>query len=103
MNLKIPQATQKGYIEVCPFGAFDWTYPESLTRRGRVQGEVISALPSSAREKSTFMSQVPFNPEPDGVCRTIKANYWKVSRANFLRRGGYGATAVAVYEKEYER
>lgn len=37
-NLKIPQATKKGYIEVCPFGAFDWTYPESLTRRGRVQG-----------------------------------------------------------------
>ena len=38
MNLKIPQATKKGYIEVVPYGAFDWTYPQSLTRRGRVQG-----------------------------------------------------------------
>ena len=28
------------------------------------------------------------NPEPDGTSRTIKANYWKVSRANFLRGGG---------------
>lgn len=37
MNLKIPQATDKGYIEVEPYGAFDWSYPESLTRRGRVQ------------------------------------------------------------------
>lgn len=38
MILKIPQATSKGYIEVEPYGAFDWTYPNSLTRRGRVQG-----------------------------------------------------------------
>lgn len=41
-----------------------------------------------------YMNQVPFNPEPDGTSRTIKANYWKVSRANFIRGGGYGATAV---------
>jgi len=35
--LKIPQATSKGYIE-CPAGAvFDWTYPDSKMRRGRVQ------------------------------------------------------------------
>ena len=38
MNLKIPQATRNGYIEVCPWGVFDWTQPNSLTRRGRVQG-----------------------------------------------------------------
>ena len=37
MKLKIPQATALGYIEVEPFGVFDWQYPESLTRRGRVQ------------------------------------------------------------------
>ena len=39
MNLKIPQATNKGYIEVKPYGAFDWSYPDSMTRRGRVQGD----------------------------------------------------------------
>ena len=39
MNLKIPQATSKGYIEVEPYGAFDWSYPDSLTRSGRVQGD----------------------------------------------------------------
>lgn len=33
------------------------------------------------------MNQVPFNPEPDGTSRTIKANYHKVSLANFIRRG----------------
>jgi hypothetical protein len=37
-TLKIPQATRQGYIEIEPGGAFDWSYPTSLTRRGRVQG-----------------------------------------------------------------
>lgn len=36
-SLKIPQATKQGYIEIAPGGAFDWSYPTSLTRRGRVQ------------------------------------------------------------------
>ncbi len=40
------------------------------------------------------MNQIPMNPEPDGTSRTIKANYYKVSLANFIRGGGYGATAV---------
>lgn len=34
---------------------------------------------------------------PDGTCRTIKANYQKQSLANFIRRGGYGATGVIEY------
>ena len=38
MNLKIPQAVKKGYIECPPGGVFDWGYPTSKLRRGRVQG-----------------------------------------------------------------
>ena len=34
------------------------------------------------------MKQEPFNPMPDGTCRTIKANYQRQSLANFLRGGG---------------
>lgn len=34
------------------------------------------------------MKQAPLNPMPDGTCRTIKANYARMSRANFLRGGG---------------
>ena len=42
-TLKIPQATKKGYIE-CPIGGcFDWSYPTSKLRRGRVQGGVMFA------------------------------------------------------------
>lgn len=36
--IRIPQATSKGYIE-CPVGGcFDWSFPTSKLRRGRVQG-----------------------------------------------------------------
>jgi hypothetical protein len=38
MKLRIPQATAMGYIEVPPRGIFDFSYPDSLYRRGRVQG-----------------------------------------------------------------
>ena len=41
--IKIPQATKQGYIEVGVDGVFDWSYPTSTTRRGRVQeGGTIS-------------------------------------------------------------
>ena len=38
MNIKIPQPTKKGYIELPPGSVFDAAYPGSKTRRGRVQG-----------------------------------------------------------------
>ena len=36
--IRIRQATKAGFIEVPMGGVFDWTYPESKYRRGRVQG-----------------------------------------------------------------
>lgn len=32
------------------------------------------------------------------VCRTIKAQYYKVGKANFIRKDGLGATAVIEVE-----
>lgn len=40
---------------------------------------------------------------PDGTCRTIKANYQRQSLANFIRGGGYGATAVIIIEYVQEK
>lgn len=37
-KLAIRQATKKGYIEIPQGGVFDASYPDSTTRRGRVQG-----------------------------------------------------------------
>ena len=39
---------------------------------------------------------LPFNPMPDGTCRTIKAQYQQTSMANLVRGGAFAATGVAV-------
>ena len=36
----------------------------------------------------------PVNTTPDGMARTIKAQYYKTGVANFLRHDGFGATGV---------
>lgn len=46
---------------------------------------------------------IPLNPYTDGTCRTIKSQYYKNALANFVRGGGYGATAVIEYETETDR
>lgn len=35
--IRIPQATAQGYVEIEPGSVFDWSYPNSKTRRGRLQ------------------------------------------------------------------
>ena len=61
MNLKIPQATSKGYIEVKPYGAFDWSYPESLTRRGRVQGDHGDISPTIMCQNEIYVNMADQN------------------------------------------
>ena len=45
-KIRIREATEKGYAEVCEGGVFDASYPASKTRRGRVQ-EGGGSLPDS--------------------------------------------------------
>lgn len=54
--LRIPQATKQGYVEVQPGGLFDMSYPESKTRRGRVQegGTVSPTLMASGEAPCLF-------------------------------------------------
>lgn len=40
---------------------------------------------------------IPLNPMPDGVCRTIKNQYYKTSLANFMSQGSFGGTGVVTY------
>lgn len=61
MNLKIPQATSKGYIEVKPYGAFDWSYPDSLTRRGRVQGDHGDISPTIMCQNEIYVNMADQN------------------------------------------
>jgi hypothetical protein len=44
---------------------------------------------------------LPLNEMPDGVCRTLKANYYKTGRINFQYHNVWGTTgAKVVYETE---
>lgn len=43
-----------------------------------------------------FKSVTPYGTEKDGTCRTIKANYYKISQANFLQNDDRIATGVVV-------
>lgn len=54
--LRIPQATEQGYIEVEPGGIFDGSYPNSKTRRGRVQdgGKISPTLMASGESPCYF-------------------------------------------------
>ena len=54
--LRIPQATKQGYIEVPQGAVFDMSYPESTTRRGRVQegGQVSPTLMAGGETPCLF-------------------------------------------------
>lgn len=59
--LIIKQATKKGYIEIPPGGVFDASYPESLTRRGRVQdnGNVSPTLTAGGEPPCLYEGMEP--------------------------------------------
>ena len=47
---------------------------------------------------------IAINTASEGIGRTIRAQYWKNSLANFFHvGGGFGATAVIVYEDSDSR
>ena len=59
LKLKIPQATSKGFIEVEPNGAFDYAYPDSKTRRGRVQwGGIITPTITCVGSENIYVYEV---------------------------------------------
>ena len=65
LRLFIPQATEQGFIEVEPNGAFDFAYPTSKTRRGRVQmGGVVS--PTITCSPEIYVYEVIYDSSDEG-------------------------------------
>lgn len=66
-KIKIKNATKKGYVEIPIGGVFDASYPESNTRRGRVQqnGHISPTLTSQGEPPCYF----------EGVTNEIINNY----------------------------
>ena len=57
---------------------------------------ISNALTSVSKDNYVLEPKpIPINTEDDGTSRTIKAQYYKNSGANFVRSGDYGATGVA--------
>ena len=63
MKLRIREATEKGYVEIEPGMVFDASYPDSGTRRGRLQGggEICPTLMSGNAEIYLYEGYVETN------------------------------------------
>ena len=61
--LRIPQATEQGYVEVPPGSLFDASYPNSKTRRGRVQdgGQTSPILTAGGEAPSYYEGKTGCN------------------------------------------
>ena len=75
------------------FKPFDYSQDRNAEREN-------SSLGADAKRSETRrqLHSDPLNAEPDGSCRTIKAQYAKNSTANFVRQGTFGATGVMTCE-----
>ena len=75
--LRIPQATKQGYVEVQPGGLFDMSYPESKTRRGRVQegGTVSPTLMASGEAPCLYEGIKNMTNEEAGLFKDSNKTY----------------------------
>ena len=66
-KVRIPQATKEGFIECEVGGVYDGSYPDSKTRRGRVQGGGVYLRHSPATamgcEESSLKSYANLEPK----------------------------------------
>ena len=79
--IKIPQATKQGYIEVEPGGVFDASFPDSNTRRGRVQesGNICPTI--QTQNEICRVEPMIIDPQgrtkkickPNKICPTLRA------------------------------
>lgn len=79
-KLVIRQATKKGYIEIPQGGVFDASYPDSTTRRGRVQGDgFISPTLTAGGEPPCLFEGIA---EPN-VLTSKRTEYGKAMRKDY--------------------
>lgn len=98
-SLRIPQATKQGYIEVPPGSVFDASYPDSKTRRGRVQeGGQVSPTLMAGGEAPCYYEGVSVHPNSHALEFKGEQSI-KQDAAPALRATDYKCPHV-VWEKE---
>lgn len=98
--LIIPQATKEGYAVVPEGGVFDASYPDSTTRRGRVQegGTVSPTIMASQNEllryEGKLIDQVFLNGTVDGKCASTLTTGHDRARNITEPKGGHKQMGV---------
>ena len=101
VTLRIPQATEKGYIECPVWGCFDGSYPNSQLRRGRVQegGPFLQQLHVMEMPYMLLSQRKPINGDSDGLSRAVRHCYGKCGFDSIFRQTGHGITGICeIYE-----
>lgn len=94
-TLKIKQATKKGYAECEPGGIFDGSYPNSKTRRGRVQerGKISPALTSQGEPLNVFEESYRIRKLTERECFRLMGvddeDIDKIQQSNLCRTSQY--------------
>ena len=82
--LRIRQATKQGYVDIKPGSIFDASYPESKTRRGRVQGEgkICPTLTSQGEPPCYYEGKEVIEDDAGALSGTCKEIEWRGKNLN---------------------
>lgn len=87
----VPQNRERVFV-VSILGGGSYQFPEPIKLEKRLK-DVLEPVVDEKYYINKYFGN-PINTEPDGTSRTIKAQYYKNSTANFLRKDSFGATGV---------
>lgn len=84
--------------EDCFFDSRHWVYN---TTDGVLPFSVTTRIDANNQQFLKEMKDIrPFNTDKEGLCRTLKAQYYKNGAANFLNKDGGSFAATGVIEKD---
>ena len=108
--MKIKQATKQGYIEVRPGGVFDFSFPSSKTRRGRVidNGNITPTLETTCTAAKVVCDGKEIRARRLTPRESFRLQGWSdeyFDRAEFVnsdnalyKQAGNGVTVNVIYE-----
>ena len=111
MGIRIKQATKDGYIEVADGGIVDLSYPNSKTRRGRVQGGGMLCPTITASANGLCRVEVLYGRDCDALRRNMgEAERAEQTDMGFRRNGTdidsnlrWRSASEGLQERERER
>ena len=96
-NVEIPLPDDRGILlkDILDSGVVDKEKVYCLKHQAVNARDYLKKHHTQVAFDPVCVEKMPFNPMEDGKSRTIKAQYYKSSMANFTKTGDFGATGVA--------